>query len=195
MSKTHVSRHWWMMVLRGFAGLAFGLAACGWPAFTGAALMPIFGAYALVDGAVAVGAGLTRRGRTGRRWAFLAEGLLGITIGAVALVSLALTALSVTYLIAAWAALTGVVEIAAATQLRREIDDEWLLALGGFASLIVGVLMALQPASGGVAVVWSIGWYALVFGGVLIVWGLRLKGLYDRHQRETEPLRPVRGPS
>jgi len=180
-----------MMVLRGFAGLAFGLAACGWPAFTGAALMPIFGAYALVDGAVAAGAGLTRRGRTGRRWAFLAEGLLGITIGAAAFNS---PALSVTYLIAAWAALTGVVEIAAASQLRREIDDEWLLALGGFASLIVGVLMALQPAaSGGVAVVWSIGWYALVFGGVLIVWGLRLKGLHDRHQRETEPMRPVRG--
>ncbi len=193
MNKNELARHWWSIVMRGVAAVIFGLAACVWPTLTGLTLVLVFGAYAVVDGALAVVAGITRRGRARRRWALLAEGGLGIAVGLAAFAWPALTALSVIYLIAGWAIATGAVEIAAAIQLRREIDDEWLLALGGFVSLIVGVLLAFQPAAGGVAVVWSFGWYALVFGALLIVWGLRLKGVHDHGTAETRPLKPVRG--
>ncbi|HRE25279.1 MAG TPA: DUF308 domain-containing protein, partial [Anaerolineales bacterium] len=77
MNKTNLARHWALIVARGAAAVAFGLAACFFPTLTGAALVWVFGAYALVDGAVAIASGLLRQGRRGRRWAFLAEGVLG----------------------------------------------------------------------------------------------------------------------
>ncbi|GAB4447372.1 MAG: hypothetical protein Fur0044_43290 [Anaerolineae bacterium] len=60
-------------------------------------------------------------------------------------------------MIAAWAVLTGILEIVAAIQLRQEIENEWWLALGGAASLIFGVLLAVWPLTGLVVVTWIIG--------------------------------------
>ena len=46
---------------------------------------------------------------------------------------------------------------------------EWLLGLAGLVSVIFGVLIAIRPIAGLVAVVWLIGIYAIVFGILYIV--------------------------
>ena len=78
-------------------------------------------------------------------------------------------------MIAAWAVFTGILEIAAAIRLRHEIDNEWFLALGGVLSIGLGILLFLQPAAGSLALIWMIGGYALVFGVLLVILGLRLR--------------------
>jgi uncharacterized membrane protein HdeD (DUF308 family) len=91
-----------------------------------------------------------------------------------------LTALALVYLIAAWAAVRGIFEIIAAFHLRKEIDNEWLLALSGLLSLGLGVLLFMAPGAGALAVLWWIGAFAIVFGILEIILGFRLKGLKDR---------------
>ena len=78
-------------------------------------------------------------------------------------------------LLAAWAIVTGILEIAAAIRLRREITDEWMLALGGFASLALGILLFFQPATGGLVLTLMVGSYALIFGVLLVGLGVRLR--------------------
>lgn len=165
---------WWAMVLRGIAAIAFGILAFVWPGITLAALIFLWGAYALVDGAFSIAAGIKSHGEYKRWWLLLLEGILGIAAGIVAFVMPGITALILLILIAAWAIVTGVFEIAAAIQLRKEIRGEWLLALAGVASVLFGVAMFLNPAAGALAVVWLIGVYALVFGVLLVALGLRL---------------------
>jgi uncharacterized membrane protein HdeD (DUF308 family) len=87
------------------------------------------------------------------------------------------TALALLFLIAGWAVVTGMLEIAAAIRLRREIDHEWLLALAGVVSILFGVVMIARPGVGALAVVWAIAGYAVLFGILLIALGFRLKRL------------------
>jgi uncharacterized membrane protein HdeD (DUF308 family) len=103
------------------------------------------------------------------------EGVAGIGIGIMTFVWPGVTTLVLLWLIAAWALVTGIVEIVAAIRLRKEIQGEWMLALSGALSVIFGILLAVWPASGALAVVFLIGAYAVVFGVVLVGLALRLR--------------------
>jgi uncharacterized membrane protein HdeD (DUF308 family) len=172
----YLTRHWWSVALRGVLAVAFGVVAWIWPHITLHALVLLYGFYALVDGLLAlaallVGGSLVRE----RRGWLIVEGVAGIAAGVIAFLWPGITALVLLYLIAAWAIATGVLEIAVAIWLRRELRGEWLLALGGVVSVLFGVFLIARPGEGAIAVVWLIGLFAIVFGVALIGLGLRLR--------------------
>jgi uncharacterized membrane protein HdeD (DUF308 family) len=174
-----LSRNWWVFLLRGLAGILFGIITFLAPAISLAALVLVFGAYALADGVLSIVAAARRRGEA--RWGMLLlEGVAGIAVGVFTLLWPGITAISLLYLIAAWAIVTGVLELIAAVRLRKEIKGEWVLALGGIVSIAFGVLVALLPGAGALAVVILIGAYALVFGVLLVVLSFRLRS-WGRH--------------
>jgi uncharacterized membrane protein HdeD (DUF308 family) len=88
-----------------------------------------------------------------------------------------MTALVLLSFIAAWALITGVLQVIAAIRLRKVITNEWMLGLSGLLSIAFGALMLARPGAGALAVVWIIGWYAILFGLTLTMLGFRLKGL------------------
>lgn len=176
---------WWSLVLRGLAAIAFGVLAFVWPTITLTALVFLWGAYALVDGAFAIAAGVKSYGERKRWWVLLLEGILGVAAGLLAFVIPGITALVFLILIAAWAVVTGAFEIAAAIQLRKEIKGEWLLALAGVASILFGIALIINPSVGALAVLWLIGAYSIVFGVLLIALGVRLRGMVRSVDRMT----------
>lgn len=183
-----LARNWWAIALRGLLAVLFGVAAFIWPDLTLAALVILWGAYALVDGIFAlVGAARAAEQRM-TWWPFVVEGILGIAVGVLTFIWPGLTALALLYLIAIWAILTGVVEIAAAVRLRRVIRREWLLGLAGLASIVFGVILVASLGTGALAVVWLIGTYALIFGVIMIALGFRLRGARRELLGSTGPL-------
>jgi len=162
-------RYWWMLLIRGVVAVLFGLAAIVWPGLTALVLVYLFGAFALIDGIVAVVVSLQERAVVPRWWVLLIEGIVGILIGVLTFFSPIVTALVLLYLIATWAILTGILEIGAAFLMSRALGLEWTLAIAGILSIILGILLAIQPVSGILAVVWIIGVYAIVFGVLLII--------------------------
>jgi uncharacterized membrane protein HdeD (DUF308 family) len=172
-----LSRYWWVLALRGVVAIIFGVLAVIWPALTLFTLVLLFGAYAFVDGIFAVVAGITSRERDQRWWATVLEGVAGIIFGVLTFVWPGMTALVLLYFIAAWAFVTGILEIVAAVQLRKVITNEWMLILGGIVSIIFGVLLALFPGAGALGLTWMIGIYAIVFGILFIILAFRLRGM------------------
>ena len=162
-------------MLRGVASIIFGLATMYAPGISAAALVLVFGAYAFADGILAIISAIRRRGANDRWWLLLIEGLMGVTVGVVTLLWFEMSALALLYVIAAWALVTGGLEIAAAIRLRKVMSGEWLLVLSGIASVAFGVLLMLFPGAGALAVVLWIGAYALVSGALLIVFSFRLR--------------------
>ena len=169
------SRNWWALALRGVLAILFGFLAFLWPGITLLALVFLFGAYMLVDGVLAIVAAVWAAGREQRWWLLLIEGIVGVLAGILAFVLPQAAALAFLYLVAAWAIVTGVLEILAAVRLREEIEGEWALIVGGAVSVVFGVLLAVLPAVGILSLVWLIGAYAVMFGILLVALALRVR--------------------
>ena len=189
----HLASRWWLLALRGVVAVLFGILALAWPGVTITALVFLFGFYALVDGLVSIASAFMPDRRTGakrlwdnltgagrltgfeRLWLVLV-GIAGIVFGLMAFVWPGITALVLLYLIAFWAIFIGVMQILAAVRLRREIDNEWWLIVGGAAAVVFGVIAFVDPGTGALSLVWLIAVYAILFGVTLLALALRLRG-------------------
>jgi uncharacterized membrane protein HdeD (DUF308 family) len=168
-------QNWWAVVLRGVAAISFGMLTIFMPGISLVALVLVFGAYALADGILALVTAVRRRGAT-QPWGMLVfEGFVGIAAGVGTFVWPIVTTVALLYLIAGWSLVTGAFEIAAAIRLRKTIEGEWLLALSGIASIVLGVVLMLYPAPGALALVLWVGIYANIFGVLLVALGLRVR--------------------
>jgi uncharacterized membrane protein HdeD (DUF308 family) len=165
----------------------FGVAVFLRPDIALEALILLFGAYALVDGVFAI-VGVFRGTRSGTpRWLLLVEGVAGILAGIIALIFPGLTAVALLYLVAAWAVVTGLAQIATAIRLRQEIRGEWALILGGILSVLFGLLLAVLPGVGILSLIWLIGAYAVAFGVLLLITAFQVRG--RDNQRDERPRR------
>lgn len=174
-----LSTNWWALALRGVLAILFAIVTFLWPGITLAVLVLMFGVYAFVDGVFAIVAAV-RAVRGHRRWgALLLEGIAGILAGLCAWLIPGVTLAVLVLLIAAWAIITGVLEIVAAIRLRRHIPQEWLLILMGVLSIVFGVLIYIAPLAGAVVIVWWIGGYALVFGILMLMLAFRLRSMHS----------------
>jgi uncharacterized membrane protein HdeD (DUF308 family) len=170
-----VSGVWWALALRALAAILLGIIAFAMPGPTLAAIVIVFGIYAITDGILAIIAAV-KGIRKKERWApMLFEGIVGIAAGGIALFWPGIGALALTYLVAGWALVTGAFEIAAAIRLRKEIKGEWLLLLLGLLSIVLAVLVAIFPGVGALTIVFWLGAYALAYGVVSLVLALRVR--------------------
>ena len=175
-----LAKNWWLLLLRGIAGILFGVLAFIWPGITLLTLIIFYGAYALLDGIFAIAAAI-RGGDMQSRWWLILIGVLGIAAGFLTFLWPGLTALVLTSFIGAWSLIHGIFEIVGAIKIRKEIDNEWWLILSGALSVLFGLALLIMPGAGALALVWIIGIYSIIFGGLLVGFALRLKKHSEGH--------------
>src|SRR5207247_5583063 len=172
-----LKRHWWVPVLLGVAATICGVIAFTHPVMAAATLVLFFGAWVLIDGIFRIVGAIGHRA-SDSDWGFnLIIGIVGIIIGFLTFHAPGITALALVIYIAAWALMIGATEIAVAIKLRREIKGEWFLILMGLASIVFAMLLLWNPVAGAAALIWIMAWYAVIFGGLAIIFGFRLRSL------------------
>jgi uncharacterized membrane protein HdeD (DUF308 family) len=169
-----LARNWWLILLRGICAVIFGVLTFVWPGVTLLTLILLYGAYAFIDGVLSIWAAVTS-GETAPRWWLLVVGALGVAAGLITLVMPGVTALVLLFFIAFWAIATGAMQIVGAIRLRKEIDNEWMLVAGGVLSVLFGFILLVQPGAGALGLLFVIGAFALIEGGILIAFALRLR--------------------
>jgi uncharacterized membrane protein HdeD (DUF308 family) len=170
-----LASRWGWVVARGVVAILFGLLALARPGAMSLSLMFLFGGYAVIGGIAAV-ISAAQNGRQGYSWGMLLlDGLLGIAVGVLSLLAPATMLMAFVWVVGCWAVVTGVLEVATAFRLRKTIHNEWALGLAGLASVALGALMLLRPLAGGLAIIWWLGAYAIVFGVFMTALGLRLR--------------------
>jgi uncharacterized membrane protein HdeD (DUF308 family) len=170
-----LAKSWWVLLLRGIAAIVFGVLAFAWPGLTLVTLVLLYGAFALVDGALSLIAAFTGGAKPIPTWWLVVVGLLGIAAGVVTFLWPGITAVLLVMFIGAWALVHGIFEIIGAIQLRKEIDNEWMLILGGLLSVLFGIVVLIAPGAGAIGLVWAIATYSILFGITFVVLAFRLR--------------------
>ena len=181
---TMLARNWWVLALRGVVSIIFGILMLLFPLTAIGTFVLLFGVYALVDGIFTLITAIRNREQP-RWWVHLLEGILGIVAGVLVLANplFAFMALPlfVLYIVAFWAIFTGITEIIAAIQLRKEIEGEFWMGLSGLLSIIFGVLLIIiNPVEGIMALLTIVAAYAIVFGVIMLILAFRLRGMRDQ---------------
>jgi len=171
-----LAENWWLLLLRGIAAIVFGILAFVWPGITLLSLTLLWGAYALADGVLALWAAISGKGaEIASRWWLAVVGIAGILAGLLTF-GLPGTAMQVLLIfISSWAIVIGAMQIWGAIQLRKEIEGEWLLIVSGLLSIAYGIILIVQPSAGALALVWLIGWYAILLGVDYVALAVRLR--------------------
>jgi uncharacterized membrane protein HdeD (DUF308 family) len=165
--------------LRGLFTLALGILFLARPGTGVGVLMACFAIYCFVDGfaalAVAIGGTVVRS-----RAAFALEGIVSILAGILTFAMPGNVAVVLLYLIAVRALIIGGLEVIAAFRLGQAIPNPWLLALGGLASVLFGILLVRNPQAGILSITWLVGIYAVVLGIAQLAAAISLRSAVRR---------------
>ncbi|MBV8187954.1 MAG: DUF308 domain-containing protein [Alphaproteobacteria bacterium] len=169
-----LSGQWWLLRLRGVAALVFGLLAFHVGDESHRALALLWGAYSLLDGLLVLWAAVTGRTGTPRPWLAL-TGLAGIASATMAFTMSATVAAWLVLFVAAWAIVTGIMQVAGAIQLRKVVEADWILALDGIMTIVFGIALVAWPRIAEPALVWLVGWFGILLGSLYIAIGYWLR--------------------
>ncbi|HSL47275.1 MAG TPA: DUF308 domain-containing protein [Anaerolineales bacterium] len=171
-----LSRHWWWLALRGIAAILFGILALAWRGDTLGSFMLLFGNFALVDGLLAIFAALTHVAANKRWWVIL-HGLVSIDIALFAFFWTESAATILPYIVAAWALITGMMEVAGARRLDGWVANEELLYQSGIASISFAVLLIIVSKTSLLSVTQLIGPAGIIFGLLTLVLSLNIRNM------------------
>jgi uncharacterized membrane protein HdeD (DUF308 family) len=157
------------LILRGLVTIAFGILLMAWPAISLSVLILLFGALALVDGALIITMGLRLASGEPARPVALVAGALAVVVGIATFLWPGITELVLLVLIALRAMIIGIAELITASWVGRHSSLAWFLAALGLVSIAFGGLLLVFPGAGILALVWAIGLYAIVIGFARIV--------------------------
>lgn len=169
-------RSWWILLLRGFVALAFGMITWLHPGSLGDVALR-FGTFALVDGFLVLGFAIVGNARDEQWWLLFFGGLVGVAMGAPILLYAHVTTLVLQVHFALWALGTGVVDTFAAVQLRAEIGGAWLLELSGLMYVLFGSLLILRPVTSAESAIGLISACGIAFGVKLVLLAFRARNL------------------
>jgi len=174
----NITAHWRVPLLRGIIAILFGVILFVYPISAVAAFVILFGAFALVDGILAIFQAVRfAHPSTGQWWMQLLAGVAGIVVGVITFFYPGITALTLGWFISAWAIVTGIFEIGAAFRLRKDVPGEIFLITAGLLSVIVGIALFFFPLAALLAWVWVVATYAIIAGVLLAMLAFRLRGL------------------
>ena len=162
-SRKQVTKMRWVLGLHGLASVVFGVMILAWPGISVYALTIVFGAYTLATGIVEFGTAFTTQGKEERAW-LIVRGLLGITVGVLVFAWPGISALTLLYVIGAYAVAFGVLFVVASFRLPLDGRETASMILTGLVAIVFGIVIFAEPGAGALAVLGLIAAFALVTG-------------------------------
>lgn len=178
-ARTMCKRAWWVFLVSGIAGIAFGVLALMNPGIALFTLALFFAAWLFVDGIVNTIGAIQNRGKDGW-WLLLLIGVLGIVAGGYALFNPPLAMAVFVLLVAFDAILLGAFLLILGWKIRHQTRHEWFLYVTGLLSLLFGILVIMNPQVGSVSIVWAIAVWAIATGVLKLMFAFSVRNIPER---------------
>ena len=180
---------WWLVLLRGITATLLGILLFTQTGVTLMVFMLFVGAYWFVDGIFTVFASIKGR-KYLANWGWgIFVGIISLLAGLVVLgqplAAALITSSFMIYLVGFMIIISGISSIATGIRLRKEIDNEWSMIIGGVLSLIFGLLLIFNPLISLVVLLYFIGALSLVGGIILIVLAFKIRTAGKQLVKET----------
>jgi uncharacterized membrane protein HdeD (DUF308 family) len=156
------------LLWRGLLAIVVGIVSVAWPNVTVGALVILFALFAFVV-AVTDTMRAFSSDRAGPVAGYLLLALLSVAAGVVALVWPGITALVLTIWVAAWAIVTGIVEVALTFRQGASAGERAMWILGGLVSIALGIVLFIRPDIGALSLATVFGLFAIVYGVSAVV--------------------------
>jgi uncharacterized membrane protein HdeD (DUF308 family) len=169
-------RTWWVFLIGGLASLVFGILAFVNPGIALLVLATFFAAAILVDGAFNILGAIQNREKDGW-WVMLLIGILGVGVGAYALMNPPVSMLAFVYIVALQAIVLGMFLLMLGYRVRKATSREWILYVTGAFSVLFGILVVARPAAGSLTIVYLIASWAIVIGALKLAFAFRIRNL------------------
>lgn len=179
ITRSVASSLWWLLLLEGIVAVFFGIVAVFWPGITLVTLVYLFSAFILVWGiSEIIHAFLSIRARD-TWWLTLLFGIAGLGVGIYLVRHPHVSFAALILIIGLMLIGRGLLDLVGSFLGRRGDTHRVLSAIIGAAAVIAGIILLFQPASGGVAFVWILGLYALVYGALTVALAIELRTAWN----------------
>lgn len=174
-----ITELWWIGLIEGILAILFGIAALFWPGLTLTTLVYLFSAFVLVWGVAEIVNGLLSIKSRSNWWLSLIFGLVGLGVGVYLVRHPTVTFATFILLIGFTLIIRGLIDIVGALIEDASATYKVLNIIIGVAAVVVGIVILNSPIAGGVAFVWILGLYALVYGPLMIALSFDVKHLLE----------------
>ena len=158
-----------LSIITGLLMIVLGGLFLARPGLSLASIILLVGIFAIVYGVTLAIAGIAGRAEGGG-WA-IAVGVMAVVMGIVTLAWPAATSLAVLYIIAAWAIISGIADIAGAFAGGISGGRRVWLVILGLLGIAVGIYFFVHPVTGVLALLWVVGVYLVALGIIRIIAG------------------------
>lgn len=166
---------WLIPTLRGVFAILFGILLFAYPGVSLILMLTFFGAFVMVSGIFTVVMAVMRRQFDPMWQTYLMDGIVNIVIGVLVFVWPSITAMALVYIIAAWALISGAMQLVNAFSLRQHFPSVWLNMIMGLILVVFGLAVFIHPGAGAVAISYVIALVAFTYGIFAIGFGLQLR--------------------
>jgi len=172
------SKYWWTFFIRGCLGVFFGLFILFlWPIFElGRPMIIFFGIFIFIQGVLILIAYMNIR-KSHLSLPLLLESVLGIAIGTFLLLrtDFTLSAFIVSFVI--WGIGIGICKVVRAAYFYKEHEFFVGLGINGLLSILFCIMIYIQTEVTNKPTAWTFSIYLVVYGSLLIIFGLKLKSI------------------
>jgi len=177
---TAAVRHWWVFIVQGILGIVLGVLVLVYPGIALLTLVYLFAAWAIITGAIQIYEGWRVAELRGRSWPFAVLGVVAIAAGLIAAFLPGITLVTLLIILGAWLLVIGIMVIYAAWHIRKEVTGEWVIALIGILTAVIGLVVLVYPSFGAALTLSFVALWAIVGGVFALLLGWRLRGLKTR---------------
>jgi len=173
------------LLWRGLLAIVIGVVSVAWPGITVGAFVIVFAVYAFLAAATDAVRAFSSD-RAGPVVGYLLLVVLSVAAGVVALVWPGITALVLTIWVAAWALVTGIVEVALAFRRDETAGERAMWSLGGLVLIALGVVLAIRPDIGALTLATVFGLFSIVYGISAIILAAQARRVGNAARRLTD---------